>query len=271
MSAYTAIFNGHDLSQLFVISPPERTLTTWEPDLVAMPNGYGSLFAGTKAQAMEITLRLTTFAETLDDRLADLRTLSGWLFVDEPKKLAFTDESYDYTTIGGYERTGNLYRMALPTGTPKVTHTLNAATAEVKFICPDSRAYLGYGPSLQGVEDEFFFAANEEYDGYPMGNAPTETRIFLENVCGDSDGVFQMEFTCYDAEKFGGAITLDVASNANAYIMVDSEDRTYSNDMSLEPYPLDNDWIQIVGGHRTTARVTRGSCETDVFYYPRWW
>ena len=271
MSDFKAWFNGHDLSTLFVISPPERNLVTWEPDLVAMPNGYGSLFAGTKAQAMEITLKLTTFAETLEERLADLRMLSGWLFVDEPKKLAFTDESYDYTTIGGELRTGYLYRMALQTGTPKVTHALNAATAEVKFICPDSRAYLGYGSSFSVVEDEFFFAASDEYDGYPMGNAPTETRIFLEHVCGDSDGVFQIEFTCYDAESFGGTITLDVASNADALIMVNSENRTYSNDASLEPYPLDNDWIQIVGGHRTTARVTRGSCDTDVFYLPRWW
>ena len=69
MSAYTAWFNGHDLGERFVASPPERNLVTWEPDLVAMPSGYGSLFAGTKAQAMEITLRLTTFAETLEQRL----------------------------------------------------------------------------------------------------------------------------------------------------------------------------------------------------------
>lgn len=279
MSAYTAWFNRHDLGELFVISPPERRLVTWEPDLVAKSSGYGSFFAGSRAQAMEITLRLTTFAATQEERLAALRTLSGWLLVDEPKKLFLTDERIEYNTAQYY-----LFRRAVPTGTPKVTSALNAMTAEVTFICPDARAYMLGGPQSLGMYTQlsFLFSSDEGYDGTPLGTAPTEAMISLHEVCGDSNGKFKLKVTCYDTidggitpdtmPDYGGVITIDVASDASAEIVIDSENRRYTFNGIRYPLPLSNNWARFVCGHRVTVEVLNGACaDSSVTYIPRWW
>lgn len=279
MSNFTAWFNRHDLGELFVISPPERNLVTWEPDLVAKSSGYGSFFAGSRAQAMEITLRLTTFAATQEERLAALRTLSGWLLVDEPKKLFLTDERVEHNTVQHY-----LFRRAVPTGTPKVTHALNAATAEVKFICPDARAYMGMGPQSPGLYSvlSFPFNSDEGYDGTPVGTAPTEAKINLFGVCGDSNGKFKLKVTCYDTidgditpdimPDYGGVITIDVASDASASIVIDSENRRYTFNSIRYPLPLYNNWVRFVCGRQVTVEVLNGTCtDSSISYIPRWW
>ena len=275
MSDFKAWFNGHDLSTLFVISPPERNLVTWEPTMADAV--IGAVPTGTKAQPMEITLQLTTFAATLEQRLADLRTLSGWLAVDEPKRLYLSDEM-----IGS----DCLYRDAMPKDAPKVTYALNAATAEVKFVCPDPRAYLGDYPPSQyptTIERTHHFSPDSPFDGTAGGTAPTNTIIRATGVTGDSDNEFQIKVTCYDSGNHvlsdcGGTITIPAQSRFMLlYVIFDSEGRTYTrrsqSGTTQPPLPPDSDWIRISGGHRMTVEVTKGNCSSDtqISYTPRWW
>ena len=275
MSDYKAWFNSHDLSELFVISPPERTLTAWEPTMVDAV--IGATPTGTKAQPMEITLTLTTFADTLEDRLADLRTLSEWLAVSEPKRLYLSDE------MMGSEC---LYREAIPKDTPRVTHAHNATNVTVKFICPDPRATLGdYPPSQYPsiIRRVHHFSSASPFDGTAGGTAPTNTVIKATGVTGDSDNEFQIKVTCYDSgnhalSDYGGTITIPAwPGTALVYVIINSERRTYtrrsqSSTVTL-PLPPDSDWIMIAGGHRMTIEVTKGSCssDTEIIYTPRWW
>ncbi len=275
MSDYKAYFNGHDLSALFVISPPERNLVTWEPTMVEAV--IGAVPTGTKAQPMEITLRLTTFAETLEQRLADLRTLSGWMSVDEPKRLYLSDEM-----IGS----DCLYREAMPKDTPKVTHAFNAATAEVKFICPDPRALLGTYPPPQNdtvVIETCPFDNDAAYQGTLVGTAPTDTIIRIDNPLPDDNGAFQLSIVCYadDARSrvlsgYGGTLNLPIPTNATR-IIVRSESRRYSvyfgNAVIQQPAPLNVDWIRVYCGHPVKVEVTKGTCDegSHLSYNPRWW
>lgn len=286
MSDFKAWFNGYDLSALFVISPPERNLVTWEPTMADMPAGYGSLFVGTKAEAMEIKLTLTTFSETEEQRLDDLRTLSSFLFVTEPRRLYLTDEHFDAYFPDDQGLTDcHLYRYALPKGTPKVTHALNAATAELTFVCPDPRAYASTAPPLAlDVRNIVYIDSTEGYDGILFGTAPMGVTIDLQDVCGGSDGKFQLVITCYyDNEEFGenpampgfgGVLTIDLASNANATLHIDSEKRIFKLNDQPQPLPLGCDWVRLVGGRRVTMEVTSGSFlsgDSYFAYQPRWW
>lgn len=274
MNENKAWFDSHDLSTLFKVAPPERNLVTWEPTMVDAV--IGATPTGTKAQPMEITLTLTTFADTLEDRLADLRTLSEWLAVSEPKRLYLSDE------MMGSEC---LYREAIPKDTPRVTHAHNAANVTVKFICPDPRATLGDYPPSQypsTIRRVHHFSPASPFDGTAGGTAPTNTVIRANGVTGDSNNEFQIKVTCYDSENhalsdYGGTITIP-ASNATAlvYVIIDSERRTYTRRSQSStvrlPLPPDSDWIMIAGGHRMTIEVTKGNCsDSEISYTPRWW
>lgn len=274
MSDYKAWFNSHDLSELFVISPPERNLVTWEPTLV--DSVIGAKPIGTRAQPMEITLKLTTLASTLEDRLAALRTLSGWLDVLEPKKLFLSDEM-----LG----TGNcLFRYAMPKDTPKVTHTFDAAIVDVNFICPDPSAALDvYPPSpySTSVGFQMSFSAATPYEGTAGGTAPADTVIEINGATGDSDGILEIVVSCFPDETsnnpmadYGGTITLNAPSSSSVHgIVIDSEKRQYTRNNFRLPYPPESDWIRIAGGHPVKIEVTKGTCGsgTRLKYSPRWW
>ena len=284
MSDYKAYFDGHDLSDPFVIAPPERSLVTWEPSLVQMPAGYGSLFAGTKAEVMEVKLTLTTFSETLEQRIEDLRMLSYWLFVTEPRSLYLTDEHFEAYLPSTGTTDCYLYRYAVPKGTPKVTHALNAATAEVTFVCPDPRAYASTSPFRPGgLRMVVYIDSVDGYDGALLGTAPVGVTIDLQDVCGDGDGKFQLVITCYrDSTEFGedpampgfgGVLTVDLASNANATLHIDSEKRVFTLNDHPQPLPLGCDWVRLIGTRRVTMEVTKGSVTGESYfaYQPRWW
>lgn len=282
MSDFKAVFNLHDLSELFVISPPERTLTAWEPTSVEAV--IGATPTGTKAQPMEIKLTLTTFAETERQRLADLRTLSSWLAVDEPKSLVLTDELY-----GEYSSGNRAYMMryAWPSGAPKVTPALNATTVEVTFICPDPRAYetvYTYVPSTETwtVSEQkqeighIWSSPEQQYVGKIFGTAPTKPRVHLHGVHGDETGKFYLSI--YPSSGSGSRcnVIFDAAEDASLEVDVDSETRTLRigpEGGTLTPvYDLQMDWSDLTPDVTYTSTLMRGWFTSGALnYYPRWW
>jgi len=270
MSEYKAYFDGHDLTTLFEIAPPEREMVTWEPRLVDMPSGYGSQFVGTSAQSMKITLELTTFSETLEQRLNDLHTLAGWLAVNEPKKLFLYDEQEPIA--GAY-----MFRYAVPTGTPQIAHAYNAATATVSFICPDPRTYVTsnyYSEPFSRVAARFY--GTDYGSGDVECNAPVEAKIFVSGAYGDANGKFALRVECWDNHTlmtdYGGTITLDIPSDTPKTVYIRSDNRTCTIGGIAKPLPLENDWIIIRGGVMVQAKVIQGGCtEGTVSYSPRWW
>ena len=263
----TAIFDGHDLSTLFVVMPVERQLTTWEPSLVQ--NVVGSIATGTKPQPMEIKLRLTTFSATNEQRLADLRTLAGWLAVDEPKALILTDAH-----TGTYGAT-ELYevRDALPTGTTKVDHALNAATVEVTFICPDPRAYeAGYQdgrfwwPRPTGVS---ILGSGASNTFTVRGTASTMPTFHFYEAHGDAQGRFRIRLM--EGQLVRHVLSLGVAEDASSEILIDMEKRTITVD-DVTVFDMSFDWFALEPGTTYTVSLVYGDfSQLNISYNPRWW
>ena len=289
MSDFKAVFNKHDLSELFVIAPPKRTLTAWEPTMVE--SVIGSVPTGTKPQPMEITLTLTTFADTPEDRLADLRTLSQWLAVDEPKPIVLTDEVLNTVWSGGRWVDEYALRDAYPTGAPKVTPALNATTAEVTFICPDPRAYItaanffptSEGESINDTKNARGYVWDSPASMQPAtigGTAPTKPRFYFNGLHGDSSGKFSLKLKYTDEQNTQQTkyVTIDAAEDASLNVDVDFEKRMLRVGESggggtLYPvFDAQLEWFDLIAGTTYTLEVAAGGFSRISFsYYPRWW
>ena len=280
MSDYEAYFDHHDLSELFVISPPVRTLTAWEPTSVEAV--IGATPTGTKAQPMEITLQLTTFAATLEQRMADLRTLSSWLAVDEPKQLILSD-AYIGTLLltNRYEM-----RYAWPSGAPKVTQALNATTVEVTFVCPDPRAYE-IGEVRPGEEEyydgRFYYEPTaeafttmdlSESDTFTVrGTAPSMPIFRIFGAYGSAQsGKLRIELRKTENSQLLHYFTLDVASDASSDIVVDMEKRTVTVD-GTNTLDMGINWFALEPGVTFTVSLGTpgGFRQLIISYYARWW
>lgn len=280
MSNYEAYFDRHDLSELFVISPPVRTLTPWEPTSVEAV--IGATPTGTKSQPMEITLQLTTFAATLEQRLDDLRTLSSWLAVDEPKQLILSD-AYIGTLLltNRYEM-----RYAWPSGAPKVTQALNATTVEVTFVCPDPRAYE-IGEVRPGEEEyydgRFYYEPTaeafttmdlSESDTFTVrGTAPTLPTFNIYGAYGSAQsGKLIVELRKTKNSQLLHYFTLDLASDASSDIRIDMEKRTVTVD-NVAVLDMGINWFALEPGMTFTVSLgtAGGFRQLNIIYYPRWW
>ena len=280
MSDFTAVFDRHDLSELFVISPPVRTLTPWEPTSVEAV--IGATPTGTKSQPMEITLQLTTFAATLEQRLADLRTLSSWLAVDEPKQLILSD-AYIGTLLltNRYEM-----RYAWPSGAPKVTQALNATTVEVTFVCPDPRAYE-IGEVRPGEEEyydgRFYYEPTaegfttmdlSESDTFTVrGTAPTLPRFDIFGAYGSAQsGKLRIELRKTENSQLLHYFTLDLAHDASSTVRIDMEKRTVTVD-NVAVLDMGINWFALEPGVTFTVSLgtAGGFRQLNMVYYPRWW
>lgn len=274
MSDYTAIFNGHDLSDLFIVGRPQRHLVAWEPDLIDMPAGFGSLFAGTHPQAMEVSIALTTMAETLEERLAAWSTLNGWLYVTEPKELYLSDETFVWTT----EYTLPLMRYAVPSGGVDIDYAHNCEQASVRFVCPDPRAVAIL--RIDGTGDPSIFSPSTggTINGV-YGTAPTGLRIRMTGVHGSNyTDKFRVSIVTTDADgnrvpEFSGRYDFDINRNASQTIVIDSEKRTLTVDGVTTMMPPENaEWVRICGGYNVTISATAGGCDTiTTEFVPRWW
>ena len=273
MNENKAWFDSHDLSTLFKVAPPERNLVTWEPTLIDSPR-YGAIAAGTKAQPLQIALTLTTFADTLEGRLADLHTLAGWLAVDEPKELVLTDERPYYPSTWN----SRMLRFALPTGTPQITYAHNAASAKVTFVCPDARGYATDGeydpsipfPSRIDQRTEFVTPISSSHVVTLRGTAPTEASIEIVNAQGNSNGVFEMRFRDTGTNS-SSCITLPISASEQVDVVLDCENRTLTIDGVQVFNPL-VDWMRFKCGSSYEVSCTKGDYgNCQITYFTRWW
>ena len=278
MSDFKAYFNKHDLSELFTISPPVRTLTPWEPTSVEAV--IGATPTGTKAQPMEIKLTLTTFAETVEQRLSDLRTLRKWLAVDEPKSLVLTDEVVAQVLVSGEYVDEYEMHYAWPSGAPKITPSQNAMTAEVTFICPDPQAYqtnYQWSPAVRNDKKTWSLVLSP--DGHAetviRGTAPTKPQFTLYGVHGfNTDVPFNLFVSTSATEELPYQyhyISIPAAPDASLTVDLNFETRT----LTIGGTPvmdMDLEWFDLPAGSTCTVYAANGGFKSGFMrYYPRWW
>lgn len=256
MSNYKAYINDNDLSQSFVIAPPERKVIALEPTLLDGPS-IGSIFGGVKIEPMEISLELTTFAPTLEERLSAFSALAN--MIKGSVRLKLSDE---VGTANGVTRI--LERRVVATGSPQIVHAHNAATAKVTFVCYEG---YKYGGSNTETLDP---SATMPLHFY--GNAPSPINIHLEGVTGDSEGKFAFSIGTSPSSDLNKAV-LDVGTSDSVSVTINSTYRRYYVNDSQTLFPIGNDWLTFDGSLRSQSfYVQKGSFTGGtVTHQDRWW
>lgn len=243
MTEYASTFDGHDLASLFAIDyQMERQLPVWEPTLVDVP-GRGSLFGGTRALPVTIRMTLVTQAPTRDERQEALRTLAGWLAVDEPRPLYLGDE-------------GGRYRMAVPTEEAEVTPYLDADAVEVTFTCPD--------PLLHGTRMRATVPSGGTVRIDVGGTAPAQPTISASAAHGASGGGWSV------VTDEGRGIYANIAQDATRTLVADVAHRTLVVGGSAAMLDTDYDWPTMTPGARTLT-MALGTGEAVVEWEELWW
>lgn len=244
--SYALTFDGHDIGANYIVERHlSRTLAAWEPNLIDVPGRMGQLYAGTRALPAQITLDVYAMASTRENRQTEMRTLAGWLAVDEPKRLVLGDEN-------------GLYRMAIPTGESVQEAYLNADHAEVTFICPDPRAYGTTGASaLDNAPNGSTISVTV------TGTAPTAPTI-TGTATGNSGGYWKL------IDETGAGIYFSIPSGTSYAFAADCEARTLILNGNAVMLPPAYDWPRWEPGAHTLT-LTGGTSDIAVSWINRWW
>lgn len=250
--SYPVLFDGHELGSLFLVEwHVERELTAWQPDIVDAPGAIGSLWGGTQAQPVSVSMELTIIDKSRDGRQEALRTLAGWLAVDSPRVLQLGDE-------------GGRYRMAAPTGNAGVSALLDADTVQIGFICPDPRLY--------GRLREIFVPVN----GGPVtfavgGTAPTMPTLSTLISATGADQYWRAaledgSYVIMQPLTYGTSLDYDT-------IVVDCASRVMKSRNVVRMLPPSADWLVLTPGEHTLTVTSDsgGETETLVSWREMWW
>ena len=241
--SYTCTFDGHDLTLLFSVEyHMSRALPTWEPTLVEVPN-TGALFGGTRALPVTITMQLVSLDSTRDGRQEALRTLAGWLAVDEPKQLILGDE-------------GGRYRLAIPTDEAAIEPFLNADSVEVSFTCPD--------PLLHGTERTVTVPSGGSVTISVGGTAPARPTITANSARGSSSGAWAV------TTESGSGIYAAIASNTTRAVVANVATRTLTVAGSVVMLNAAYDWPILTPGSHTLT-MSQGTGAATVKWEELWW
>jgi len=243
VNEYPLVFDNHDLTKLFGVEwPITRSAASWEPSVVDVPGRNGAVFGGTKAQPMDVSMRLWTLAETREQRQQDVRTLAAWLAVDGPRPLYLGDE-------------GGLWRMAIPAGNMDVSAYLNAESIPVTFRCLD--------PVLYGDRAGVEVPSGGSVTFLVGGTAPTFPTVTASSAHEDGTaGYWRLwldEQTHLDADT--GASSVPVSADCERRVL------TVNGDVQmLNPFA---DWLRLTPGTHTIRMVGTGAA--SVQWVERWW
>lgn len=240
---YALTFDGHDIGANYAVERhATRTLASWEPSLVDVPGRSGQLYAGTRALPAQLVFDIYATAETREGRQAEMRTLAGWLAVDEPKHLTLGDEN-------------GLYRLAIPTGEGIQEAYLNADHAEVTFICPDPRLY--------GLEQFYLFDTDTSGTVTVGGTAQTAPTI-RANATGGADGFWRI------VDETGAGIYAAIPSGTTYAVVADCAARTLTVNGEVVMLPPTYDWPEWEpGAHAWT--VTGSNEGLQISWVEMWW
>lgn len=247
--SYPILYDGHDLESLFLVDwHIDRELTPWQPDIVDAPGAVGSLFGGTQAQPISVSMQLTIIAKSRDERQEALRTLAGWLAVDSPRVLQLADE-------------GGRYRMAVPTGNAGVSALLDADTVQISFTCPDPRLWGKRRTVTCPKDGSVTFSV-----GGTAPSMPTVTTTVAASAAGQQwtltleDGTYLLYQPTYTGALQSRALAIDCAERT---LTVDGATKMLS--------PL-ADWLTLAPGEHTLTmggEATGGAA--TIAWHEMWW
>lgn len=238
---FALVFDDHELSDLFFVERGvARSVPSWSPRLVDVAGRDGSVFAGTRAEGVEVAVRLHAMQDTREGRQEAMRALATWLAVDGPRPLFLGDE-------------GGRWRMAVPTDVSDISPTLSSDSVEVRFACPD--------PLLRGAEREVTVPSGGSATFMVGGTAPAPLSIAAQSARNGSGGYWRVR-----AED-GRYVIARVASASAVEFDCESRVMRVGGDVAmLEP---EADWLWLEPGEHTLSMVGTGAAV--VTWTERWW
>lgn len=241
--SYAVIFDSYIITEYFSVDHRMiRRLPTWEPSLIEVPGMNGAIYAGTKAEPIEITMTLIPKASDREDRQEVLRELARILSVSTPRTLILEDE-------------GVPYRKAVPKGEMPIEPYLDADSVEVTFVCPDPRLYGSFKTKSLSTSASVSIG----------GTAPTRPTI-SGTVTPNSSGYWKVR-----ESNTGKYMQVSMAAGSSHSLSIDCEKRIVKVDGDVVMLAPDSDWLEWNGDTSRTLLVDQGSGTVTVAWREMWW
>ena len=236
------IFDGHDLSQGFIVSDVARPAPVLAAETADVPGRDGTVFRSATLEPLTVSMTLLTRGGDRESRRAAIRELMGWLDVDEPKALSFPDD-------------GGLYYLAIPNGGGKRASYYEREAVEVEFLVPD--------PVMYGEAKTATLPSGGAVEVEVGGNYPAAITITAASAGRDASSL-----------KWGvgldsGHYLLLPMPSATGAVVVDCGQRRASVAGALVLPTIGSTWLRLTPGQHTVS-MAAGTGDATVSWVERW-
>lgn len=242
MGLSSVIWDGHDLTDYFVVSGIERPSPKARIETLKAPGMDGTVVRSSTWAELTVSMTVSSFAHGHAKRRDDLRRLIGWLDVDGARRLQFADD-------------GGLYYEAVPSGGGSRTDWIDADSVELEFLVTS--------PAMYGARHEVTVPSGGAVSFEVGGTYPTWPTIeAAAAVRGTSD--------LWGVRLDGGDyIRLKFASNTARAVSIDCETRESRVAGALALPTLSSDWLRLTPGRHTIA-MDVGTGAATIAWDERW-
>lgn len=237
----SVIFDGHDLSELFIIGDPSITVFGHRVRYDESDNRNGSVVLGRTWGNGSVTFSVANVGD-MEERRHRWSMLAAWLDVDEPKKLVLPD-------------TPGRYYWAIPDGDVTPDRYYNNEVAQLTFTITDPIAY--------GRERSVTVPSGGSASFMVGGNAPTMPVITANAVRNATSQVWGLRL------DEGDFIHIETGSASARSVVLDCEKRTLVLNGGAAIPTIDSDWFQLEPGEHT-IRMDNGTGAATVTWVERW-
>ena len=234
-------FDGHDLTELFLVTDVSRPWPSLSANVADNPAG-GSFLTGLRQDAAEVSMTLYAFGSTYERREA-ARALASWLAVDGPRELAFGDD-------------GGLCYMAVPDGTADSERLYWQEAVTVSFIVPE--------PVMLGDRMAATVPSGATASVGVGGTAPARPLIGASAaVRNPSTGLWGVRDTAS-----GSFVRVALPTASPSAVTIDCERRTATVNGESALVTLDSDWLELAPGAHALA--VDGTGAATLTWRERW-
>lgn len=236
-------FDGHELSDRFILEAPQLGLLNPSPVLQKVPGRDGQVFRDTTLEPLELQVRLWAVNRSREQWRQDLLDLAKWLNVSEPKKL-----EVDYGD--------GLYWYGIPSAHVPVERYLEDWCADLSFTMPDPVRY-GETRTQEITTSTTYFTVGGTYPSMPSVSGTME---------GNANGNISLYH--YSASTGTQIMTVPGVSSSSS-VSVDAAKRTAKVASRTTMLELSSDWWRLAPG-QNSARISTGSGSGTVTWTERW-
>ena len=238
---WSVVFDGHDLTELFLVTDVSRPWPSMSASASDNPTG-GSFLTGLRRSSAEVSMTLYAFGTTSERREAE-RELASWLDVDGPRELAFGDD-------------GGLCYMAVPSGTDAPKSYMDAESVSVTFLVPE--------PVMLGDEVSVTVPSGTTLGVGVGGTAPARPTIAATGAVRDgSTGLWGVRDTAS-----GDFVRVALPTASPSAVTIDCERRTATVNGQSALVTLDSDWLELAPGAHQLALDGTGTA--TITWRERW-